>query len=90
MNLVNTSGWIEYFFDGPNGSFFTPPIEAVEELVVPTICLFEAFKKIKRCGRRVAGGASDRPNEARAGHRLDGGHRPESVSSEHSAPAADG
>ncbi len=46
MNLVDTSGWIEYFFDGPNGSFFTPPIEAVEELVVPTICLFEAFKKI--------------------------------------------
>ena len=46
MNLVDTSGWIEYFFDGPNASFFSAPIEAVEELVVPTICLFEAFKKI--------------------------------------------
>jgi toxin FitB len=46
MNLVDTSGWIEYFFDGPNASFFSAPIEAVDELVVPTVCLFEAFKKI--------------------------------------------
>jgi predicted nucleic acid-binding protein len=46
MNLVDTSGWIEYFFDGPNASFFSPLIEATEELVVPTVCLFEAFKKI--------------------------------------------
>ena len=46
MNLVDTSGWIEYFFVGPNASFFSAPIEAVEELVVPTVCLFEAFKKI--------------------------------------------
>jgi predicted nucleic acid-binding protein len=46
MNLVDTSGWIEYFFDGPNATFFSPPIEALDELVVPTVCLFEAFKKI--------------------------------------------
>jgi len=37
---------LEYFFGGPNASFFSRPIEAVEELVVPTICLYEAFKKI--------------------------------------------
>jgi predicted nucleic acid-binding protein len=46
MNLVDTSGWIEYFFAGENASFFSEPIEAIEELVVPTICLYEAFKKI--------------------------------------------
>jgi toxin FitB len=46
MNLVDTSGWIEYFFAGPNASFFSAPIEALEELVVPTVCLYEAFKKI--------------------------------------------
>ena len=46
MNLVDTSGWIEYFFAGPNASFFSGPIEAIEELVVPSICLYEAFKKI--------------------------------------------
>jgi toxin FitB len=46
MNLVDTSGWIEYFFGGSNASFFSGPIEAIDELVVPTVCLYEAFKKI--------------------------------------------
>lgn len=45
MNLVDTSGWIEYFFSGPNASFFTRPIENTEELLVPVICLYEVFKK---------------------------------------------
>ncbi len=46
MNLVDTSGWIEYFFSGPNASFFSGPIEATQELVVPTVCLYEVFKKV--------------------------------------------
>jgi toxin FitB len=46
MNLVDSSGWIEYFFSGPNASFFAGPIEATQELVVPTICLYEVFKKV--------------------------------------------
>jgi toxin FitB len=50
VNLVDTSGWIEYFFDGPNAAYFTPPIEATEDLVVPTICLYEVFKKINVAG----------------------------------------
>jgi toxin FitB len=50
MNLVDTSGWIEYFFDGRNASFFSEPIEAIDELIVPTICLYEAFKKISLVG----------------------------------------
>lgn len=46
MNLVDTSGWIEYFFGGPNAAFFAAPIEDVENLVVPVICLYEVFKKV--------------------------------------------
>jgi len=46
MNLVDSSGWIEYFFSGPNDSFFAGPIEAIQELVVPTVCLYEVFKKV--------------------------------------------
>jgi len=46
MNLVDTSGWIEYFFAGPNAAFFSDPIEATTELIVPTICLYEVFKKV--------------------------------------------
>ena len=35
MNLVDTSGWIEYFFEGPNASYFSEPIEDTAHLVVP-------------------------------------------------------
>ena len=33
MNLVDSSGWIEYFFGGENASYFSPPIEAIDKLV---------------------------------------------------------
>ena len=46
MNLVDSSGWLEYFADGPNASAFAKPIEAVQELVVPTLSLFEVFKRV--------------------------------------------
>ena len=46
MNLVDTSGWIEYFFSGPNAGYFSKPIEKTSDLLVPTICLYEVFKKI--------------------------------------------
>ena len=46
MNLVDTSGWIEYFFGESNASYFTPPIEKTDYLVVPVICLYEVFKKV--------------------------------------------
>lgn len=46
MNLVDTSGWIEYFFGEKNATYFTPPIEKTEELIVPVICLYEVFKKV--------------------------------------------
>ncbi len=46
MNLVDTSGWIEYFFEGKNASYFSEPIEDTSELIVPVICLYEVFKKI--------------------------------------------
>lgn len=46
MNVVNSSGWLEYFAGGPNANFFAKPIEATAELVVPTLSLYEVFKKI--------------------------------------------
>ena len=46
MNLVDTSGWIEYFFGEPNATYFTQPIEDTENLIVPVICLYEVFKKV--------------------------------------------
>ena len=50
MNLVDTSGWIEFFFAGPNAVHFAKPIEQSSELIVPTICLYEVFKKVNVAG----------------------------------------
>ena len=48
MNIVDSSGWIEYFTDGPNAKFFEPPILNQAELVVPTLVLLEVYKHIRR------------------------------------------
>jgi predicted nucleic acid-binding protein len=44
VNLLDSSGWLEYFADGPNAEHFAEPLERLDELVVPTICLYEVFK----------------------------------------------
>jgi predicted nucleic acid-binding protein len=46
MNVVDSSGWLEYFADGVNADFFAPAIENTDELVVPSISLYEVFKRI--------------------------------------------
>lgn len=46
MNLVDSSGWLEYFADGPNAGFFAPAIEDTENLVVSTINIYEVFKRV--------------------------------------------
>ena len=46
MNIVDSSGWLEYFADSSNADFFAPAIEATEELVVPSITLYEVFKRV--------------------------------------------
>ena len=44
--MVDSSGWLEYFADGPGADFFAGAIEDVDHLVVPTICLYEVFKAV--------------------------------------------
>ncbi len=46
MNVVDSSGWLEYFADGPSAGFFAPAIEDPEQLIVPTLSLYEVFKKV--------------------------------------------
>ncbi len=46
MNVVDSSGWLEYFADGPNAGFFAPAIEATFELIVPAISVYEVFKRV--------------------------------------------
>ena len=48
MNVVDTSGWLAFFEGGGNSSAFSTPIKRIEELVVPTICIYEISKVILR------------------------------------------
>lgn len=46
MNVVDSSGWLEYFADGENADFFSVAIEDTENLIVPAISLYEVFKRV--------------------------------------------
>jgi predicted nucleic acid-binding protein len=46
VNVVDSSAWLEYLADGPNAAFFAPAIEDIERLIVPTISLYEVFKRV--------------------------------------------
>lgn len=46
MNVVDSSGWLEYFSGEGNADFFAPAIEDTENLLVPVICVYEVFKRI--------------------------------------------
>jgi predicted nucleic acid-binding protein len=46
MNVVDSSGWLEFFADGPNADFFARPIQNAKSLIVPTLSIFEVFKRI--------------------------------------------
>jgi predicted nucleic acid-binding protein len=48
VNVVDSSGWLEYFADGPNADFFAEPLRDPALLAVPAITIFEVFKVVCR------------------------------------------
>ena len=48
MNVVDSSAWLSYFAGDKNAAAFAKPIEAIDELLVPSITLTEVFKCIMR------------------------------------------
>ena len=46
MNVVDSSAWLEYLAAGPNAAYFSAAIENTAELIVPTLILYEVFKRI--------------------------------------------
>ena len=46
MNIIDSSGWLEYFAETENADFFAPAIEDIENLLVPAICIYEVFKRL--------------------------------------------
>lgn len=55
MNVVDSSAWLEYFADAPNAQVFTPFILDSQALIVPTIVVYETFKRLlQQRGEEVA------------------------------------
>ena len=48
MNVVDSSGWLEYLAEEPNADYFAPAIEDTAELIVPSISLYEVFKRVSQ------------------------------------------
>lgn len=48
MNIVDSSGWLEYFSGGPNARYFSEPLTDFSFLVVPVITIYEVFKVVLR------------------------------------------
>ena len=46
--LVDSSGWVEYFGEGPKADLFAPYLEREESLLLPTVVLYEVYKKLLR------------------------------------------
>lgn len=45
-NVIDSSGWIEYFVGSKNGENFADAINDLENLIVPSVVIFEVFKEI--------------------------------------------
>lgn len=48
MNVVDSSGWIEFFIDSPRADLFAPAIERRNELLVPVVALYKVHKVLSR------------------------------------------
>lgn len=48
MTLVDSSGWLEFFSDGPLAAEYAKRLRRPSTVVTPTLVLYEVYKKIKR------------------------------------------
>ncbi len=48
MNVVDSSAWLEYLADTDRADLFALAIEDTDHLIVPTISLYEVYKKVLR------------------------------------------
>lgn len=69
MNVVDSSAWLEYFAGGANASFFAPAIEDTRHLIVPSISLYEVFRRVLQ--QRGEGSALQSAALMQQGHVVD-------------------
>ncbi|MFL7811855.1 MAG: type II toxin-antitoxin system VapC family toxin [Anaerolineae bacterium] len=69
MNVVDSSGWLEYLGNGPNADFFSTALEDLEQLLVPSLSISEVFKRV--LGQRGEGAALQAAAQMMQGRVLD-------------------
>jgi predicted nucleic acid-binding protein len=45
-SIVDSSGWVEYFGNGPKAGSFAPYLENPETLLLPSTIIYEVYKKL--------------------------------------------
>jgi predicted nucleic acid-binding protein len=50
LNLVDSSGWLEYLTDSDRANLFSAVILKTESLIVPVISIYEVVKRVLREG----------------------------------------
>jgi predicted nucleic acid-binding protein len=48
MTLIDSSGWIEFFTEGPLARTYAHHLRELHDVVTPTVVLYEVYKVIKR------------------------------------------
>jgi toxin FitB len=48
MNLIDSSGWIEWFSEGSQAATYAKYLKDPSQIVTPTVVIYEVYKKIKR------------------------------------------
>lgn len=48
MNVVDSSAWLEYLADTDRADLFAAAIEDSDHLIVPSISIYEVYKKVLR------------------------------------------
>ena len=48
MILVDSSGWVEYFVDGPLADEYAARLRPASNVITPAIVVYEVYKRLKR------------------------------------------
>lgn len=48
MKVVDSSGWLEYFADGPLADAYAEHLADPDEILTPTVVLYEVYRWVRR------------------------------------------
>ncbi|HET9212598.1 MAG TPA: type II toxin-antitoxin system VapC family toxin [Thermoanaerobaculia bacterium] len=48
MTLIDSSGWLEFFTDGPLAEKYSPYLSDLSQVLTPAVVLYEVYKRIRR------------------------------------------